>query len=155
VRELGGQSFSVATRDKALYHAAAVMTSGHTVSLFDLVSGLLARCGLSERRAREVLMPLLRSTLDNLSTGTPARVLTGSFARGDVATVRRHLDALRSLPDDEPLAVYQSLGRHSLRLARERAGADAVALDEIARLLDEGRAHTGRRRRDAEEIKGR
>ncbi|MCA1592904.1 MAG: DUF2520 domain-containing protein [Acidobacteria bacterium] len=135
VRDLGGQSFSVETRDKALYHAAAVLASGHTVSLFDIAANLLARCGLPEKRACEVLLPLLGSTLENLSTWTPARALTGTFARADAATVRRHLDALKKLPDDEPLAVYALLGRHSLRLAKEGGVADARALDEIARAL--------------------
>ena len=137
VRDLGGESFSISARDKPLYHAAAVITSGHTVALFDLAARLLARCGLSERRARAVLLPLLQSTLDNLSTRSPAQALTGTFARGDAATVRKHLDALARAQegdDDEAFAVYALLGRRSLRLAEE-AGADATALNEIAHAL--------------------
>lgn len=135
VRDLGGRSFTVETDKKALYHAAAVMTSGHTVALFDTAARLLALCGLTERRAREVLLPLLRSTLENLSKQTPARALTGTFARADVKTVRTHLAALRSADTAEALAAYVLLGRHSLRLAAE-AGADAPMLKEIAKALD-------------------
>ncbi|HEY0077567.1 MAG TPA: Rossmann-like and DUF2520 domain-containing protein [Pyrinomonadaceae bacterium] len=136
VRALGAQSFTIKTEDKALYHAAAVMTSGHTVSLFQTATELLARCGLDETRSRRILLPLLGSTLENLSTQTPARALTGTFARGDVSTVRKHLSALRSTEDRDALELYALLGRRALPLAEEN-GADSSALGEIARLLDE------------------
>ncbi|HZT59248.1 MAG TPA: Rossmann-like and DUF2520 domain-containing protein [Pyrinomonadaceae bacterium] len=135
VRDLGGQSFSIRARDKALYHAAALITAGHTVALFDTAASLLARCGLSEREARRVLLPLLASTLENLSRSTPEQALTGTFARGDAATVRKHLAALVEAGDPEALLVYALLGARSLRLAARRGVADASTLKEIARLL--------------------
>ncbi|HVF50350.1 MAG TPA: DUF2520 domain-containing protein [Pyrinomonadaceae bacterium] len=136
VRTLGARSFTIDTKDKALYHAAAVMTSGHTVALFALAVELLMRCGLTATNARRVLLPLLDSTLENLSTQTPARALTGTFARADTSTVRRHLDALSALDDPTALRVYALLGERSLRLAAEN-GADSRALAGIARALDE------------------
>ncbi len=137
VRSLGGHSFTIAPRDKALYHAAAVLTSGHLVALFDLAIDLLARCGLERARARLVLLPLLRTTLDNLAAhADPARALTGTFARADVATVRRHLAALRETPGTaEALAAYLTLGQHSVGLAA-RHGADPDALRDIAAALE-------------------
>lgn len=143
VRALGGQSFSIASRRKPLYHAAAVMCAGHLVALFSLATEMLARCGLSERQASRVLLPLASSTLENLARGThPASALTGPFARADVATLRRHLAALRELDMSETLPVYVALGRHALRLARTRSSsgdsaATRAALDEIEALLEE------------------
>ena len=132
VRDLGGQSFSVRARDKALYHAAALMTAGHTVALFDAALGVLKDCGLAEGRAREVLVSLLRGTVENLSAHTPARALTGSFARADVETVRKHLAALHTAHyrGSGVEAIYMLLGGYSLRLA-ERGGADPSALLKI------------------------
>jgi len=135
VRALDGHSFSLAARDKALYHAAAVIASGHTVALFDLAATLLARCGLTPTRARQVLLPLLRSTLDNLHTRPPAQALTGTFARADTATVRKHLAALRNTELPDAHAIYALLGQRSLQLIARRGKADESALAEIARLL--------------------
>lgn len=136
VRALGGQSFSVAARDKSLYHAAAVITSGHTVALFSLATTLLARCGLSEERARRVLLPLLASTLANLEAHAPEEALTGSFARADLTTVRKHLAALETADvGHDAISVYALLGDHSLQLAARRNRFDQSTLDEIARLL--------------------
>lgn len=134
VRDLGGQSFSISARDKALYHAAAVIASGHTVALFDVATEMLVRCGLTGQRARSVLMPLLRSTVENLSAQEPAHAITGTFARADAATVERHLDALRSTGLHDALAVYVLLGERSLELAA-RAGARPGAVRKIAAAL--------------------
>jgi predicted short-subunit dehydrogenase-like oxidoreductase (DUF2520 family) len=134
VHALGAKSFSIRTKDKALYHAAAVMASGHVTALFDVAVEMLARCGLTEESAREVFLPLLRSTLENLSLSDPAHALTGTFARADAATVRRHLAALHSKEMKDALTVYRLLGLRSLKLAKA-AGRNVSALKEIERLL--------------------
>lgn len=118
VRDFGGQSFTIKARHKALYHAAAVMASPHMVALFDIALEMLGRCGVSPRRARQVLQPLMESTVGNLSTQTPARALTGTFKRGDVATVQRHLAAMESEKLRDALVAYVFLGQRSLSLAR-------------------------------------
>jgi predicted short-subunit dehydrogenase-like oxidoreductase (DUF2520 family) len=134
VRDLGGRSFSIAAADKALYHAAAVTASGHVVALIDIALEMLGRCGLSRSRARQVLLPLVKSTVDNLSANDPARALTGTFARGDVATVQRHLAAINEQHLTAALAAYTLLGRRSLSLAGKNK-ADESALNQIAGLL--------------------
>jgi len=136
VRDLGGNSFSIDTRDKALYHAAAVMTSGHMVALFDAATELLARCGLSAARARHVLYPLLRGTLENLAThDDPAVALTGPFARADLAIVRRHLAALAASAAPDAPHVYALLGLRSLRLSAANQP-DAERVAKIRRALE-------------------
>lgn len=145
VRDLGGRSLSVGAEEKALYHAAAVMTAGHTVALFNSALGLLVRCGLTEKLAREALVSLLRTTAENLSARPPADALTGTFARADVETVRRHLASLRRLQGTDALdalIVYALLGERSLSLA-ERKGADPAALRKIKRALSEAFTRTG------------
>lgn len=135
VRVLGSRSFSIKPADKALYHAAAVIASGHTVALFDLAAELLARCGVAPAAARKALLPLTASTLTNLrATAQPAHALTGPFARADAATVRRNLAALAALNDPSALHLYALLGAHALRLTRP-AGNKRAALKEIARLV--------------------
>jgi predicted short-subunit dehydrogenase-like oxidoreductase (DUF2520 family) len=130
-RDLGGETFTIDPGDKALYHAAAVLAAGHVVALFDVALDTLRRCGLAEPRARKILLPLLRSVADNLARHTPARALTGSFARADVETVRKHL---RALEDTDALAVYKLLGEHSLKLT-ESVGTDADAVEKVRQAL--------------------
>jgi len=136
VRDLEGESFSIKSRDKALYHAAAVMASGHMVALFDIAMEMLKNCGLSQKRAQSVLLPLMKSMLANLSVLDAAHALTGTFARADTATMLRHLDALKGASIGDALEVYRLLGKRSLRLA-EKLGVEREALNKIGSELDE------------------
>lgn len=128
VRDLGGTSFSIRTAEKPLYHAAAVMTSGNVTALFDVALEMLVECGLTRQTARRVLQPLLLSTAHNLETKDPSAALTGTFSRGDVETVKRHLAALKQHDLADALELYCLLGKRSLKIAKKRSG--------ITRILD-------------------
>ncbi|HEX7296118.1 MAG TPA: Rossmann-like and DUF2520 domain-containing protein [Pyrinomonadaceae bacterium] len=133
VRDLGGRSFSIKSNDKPLYHAAAVMCSGNMTALFDVALGMLEKCGVSRRNAQKMLLPLLESNTLNLSRMVPEDALTGTFARGDVETVKLHLTGLRKKQLVEALELYRLLGDHALQLVRERIGDDTAK--EIERRL--------------------
>ena len=117
VRDLGGESFTISSDVKPLYHAAALMASPNMTALFDIAVEMLARCGLTRTRARKIILPLVQSTLENLRTQDPARALTGTFKRGDIATVRKHIAAIESQEMCDALEAYVVLGRRSLALS--------------------------------------
>jgi predicted short-subunit dehydrogenase-like oxidoreductase (DUF2520 family) len=119
VRDLEGKSFSIRSEDKPLYHAAAVMVSGNVVALFDVALEMLGECGLERKTARAVLLPLIASTVRSLETKTPEEALTGTFSRGDVETVKRHLAALQNKDLPAALELYRLLGQRSLELTKE------------------------------------
>jgi predicted short-subunit dehydrogenase-like oxidoreductase (DUF2520 family) len=119
VSDLAGKSFSIRSEDKPLYHAAAVMAAGNVVALFDVALEMLVQCGLTRKTARSVLLPLIASTVHNLETKDPAQALTGTFARGDVETVKRHLAALKNKDLADALELYRLLGERSLKLTKK------------------------------------
>lgn len=120
VETLGGKSFSVATEYKTLYHASAVTASGHLVALVDTAIEMLMKCGLGEKDAQIVLLPLIKSTVENLEVQNTAEALTGTFARADAGTLGRHLEILRKTVSPEALEIYLQLGARSLKLAEAR-----------------------------------
>jgi predicted short-subunit dehydrogenase-like oxidoreductase (DUF2520 family) len=95
------------------------MTAGHVTALFDVALEMLVACGLTRNTARRILQPLLASTVHNLETQDPAHALTGSFARGDVETVKRHLAALKQHKLADALDLYCKLGQRSLKLTKD------------------------------------
>jgi predicted short-subunit dehydrogenase-like oxidoreductase (DUF2520 family) len=103
-------------------------------ALFDIAVETLRACGLTPRRTRRILLPLLESTVTNLRTQDPAEALTGTFKRGDVATVRKHLAALKAANLPAALEAYVVLGQRSVSIAQRRKPKQ-VELDEIARIL--------------------
>lgn len=118
VRDLGGQSFSIRSKDKPLYHAAAVMSAGNVTALFDVALEMLVQCGLTRKMARSILVPLIKSTVQNLETKDPADALTGTFARGDLETVKLHLASLKRSKLKDALELYRLLGQRSQKLTK-------------------------------------
>jgi predicted short-subunit dehydrogenase-like oxidoreductase (DUF2520 family) len=135
VSDLGGNSFSIRPESKALYHAAAVMASGQVVALFDFAAEMLAACGVSRKNAQRILTPLLESTVNNLKQSHAEKALTGTFARGDLATVRRHLAALSRKEFSQALEIYKLLGRRSVQLA-EKNKLNPQLLKQMKKLLN-------------------
>lgn len=101
---LGFEPFELPAEVKPLYHAAAVLTSGHAATLWLGAEGLLAEAGV--RLPGRGLLPLAEATLDNIRRlGAGGR--TGPFVRGDEETIARDAAAL-----PEPWrTVFLSLGR--------------------------------------------
>ena len=120
VSDLGGRPFSIDSKFKTLYHAAAVTACGHLVALFDAAVEMMTKCGLSSGDAKEILLPLVKSTVQNLGEQSTAAALTGTFARADIETFTRHLTALNKYVSDDLLEIYLLLGERSLELAAKQ-----------------------------------
>ncbi len=133
VADLGGRSFSIETEFKTLYHASAVTACGHLVALVETAVEMLTKCGLDEMQAQKMLLPLIKSTVENLETQSTPEALTGTFARADVVTFEKHLAALENV-SPEAREIYLQLGARSTHLA-ERQGANAENLSEIRRQI--------------------
>jgi len=133
VERLGGRPFSVDTASKPLYHASAVMASGHVAALFDAAVEMLSRCGLSADSSREVLLPLLESMVSNLTRQPTSDALTGPFARGDLQAMQRHLAAMENSVDDNLRAMYLELAERSVRLAGGERSAELLEAISMAK----------------------
>lgn len=120
---LGMRPFRIAGKAKAIYHAGAVFASNYFVVVEAVAQRLLRHAGLSDAEAWAALRPLVEGTLENLTRQEPVAALTGPVARGDEATIRRHLE---SLTRDDAL-LYRSLGRVALELAQKRGMNEATA----------------------------
>jgi predicted short-subunit dehydrogenase-like oxidoreductase (DUF2520 family) len=112
VKTLGGRSFTLLEKDKPLYHAACSLASTAFISLEGAAAALLEEAGIPRNSATAILLPLVQGTLQNVKKLGLKDALTGPLVRGDVRTVRRHLEVLRSRPLH--LEIYKSLGRQAL-----------------------------------------
>ncbi len=130
VSALGGKSFSIETKYKALYHASAVTACGHLTAVIDTAIEMLSKCGLKENESKEIFLPLIESTIENLKTQTTAEALTGTFSRADAETFEKHSEILEREVSAEAWQIYLLLGERSLKLA-EKQGADAKRLENM------------------------
>ncbi len=129
VLEMGGEPFFVTEGDRRLYHAALVTGANHLVTLVAEAADLLRTAGVGDPAS--VLAPLLTAALDNgLRRGD--RGLTGPVSRGDVGTVRDHLDTLAERAP-ESVAAYVAMAR---RTTERALAAGRLKRHEGAPLLD-------------------
>jgi predicted short-subunit dehydrogenase-like oxidoreductase (DUF2520 family) len=98
--------------------------------LIDTAIEMLTECGVERESAKQILLPLIKSTIANLETQTPAEALTGTFARADIGAFERHLDAMSKNTPRDVVEIYLLLGERSLKLA-EANGADASDVQRI------------------------
>ena len=131
-RLAGGWALPVFAEGLAAYHAAAVLTSNASAALVDAAIALMAAAGVERGAALRALAPLGRASMENAFRDGPEAALTGPVARGDLATVRAHLEALAPAPASVA-SLYRAASRQLVGLARRRGldGRRADALDAL------------------------
>jgi predicted short-subunit dehydrogenase-like oxidoreductase (DUF2520 family) len=77
------RAIEIAPEDRVAYHAAASMASNFLVTVEGAAEQLAAGAGIE----REMLLPLVRATVENWGRLGSERALTGPVARGDKQTV--------------------------------------------------------------------
>jgi predicted short-subunit dehydrogenase-like oxidoreductase (DUF2520 family) len=110
-------------------------TANTMVRLLTEAVDLMERAGLDREEALQGLAGLFRGGLEaSLDRGLPA-ALTGPVTRGDIDTVRAHIDLLRD--DPEMLNAYRAVSRLALRQARLDGRPDPDKAEAMARLLED------------------
>jgi len=119
VELLDGKCLRIESRRWPLYHAAAVMACNYQATLVDAALELLEQAGLSRTAALSAIAPLVRATTANVLRLGPDLALTGPIQRGDSATVRAHMAALRTARQ-KTAGLYSSAGLRTLEIAQRR-----------------------------------
>jgi predicted short-subunit dehydrogenase-like oxidoreductase (DUF2520 family) len=115
---LGGDVVEVGDRDRAAYHAAAVIAANHLVALMGQVERVAASAGLP----LGAFAGLMRSATEDALALGPRAALTGPAARGDWETVERHRAAIASMPAHRTeLAGYDAMVALARRLSLDTA----------------------------------
>lgn len=124
----------IKTEQKSLYHAAACIVSNYLVTLMDIGIESLVKAGFEPDSAAELIAPLAIGTLHNFLQKGSEGALTGPIARGDVGTIRTHLQAI-SKEDKGIEKIYRLLGERTLSIARKQNQLDEYTLDDLKEVL--------------------
>ena len=113
VRDLGGHAYLIRKEDKAAYHAWATFASPLFTALLATTERVATLAGVSRKSARQRMIPILQQTLANYAAFGAAEAFSGPIVRGDLDTVRRHLQVLSGVPAARE--VYLELARAALQ----------------------------------------
>jgi predicted short-subunit dehydrogenase-like oxidoreductase (DUF2520 family) len=99
-RELSPTCYEVSEAQRAKIHVAAVFACNFSNAMYQIAYKLLKENGLPF----EILLPVLRQTVEKVSQMTPAEAQTGPAVRGDVNVMRAQMD---SLEDERMREIYR------------------------------------------------
>jgi predicted short-subunit dehydrogenase-like oxidoreductase (DUF2520 family) len=131
---LGCRAMRLPPGCRARYHASGGYASQFVNVLMREATDIWKSFGVSEADAVRALLPLLRGTLAAIEKAGVAGGMPGPVSRGDVGTVKRHVEDLGRL-DAELLAFYCELARRSIPLAVERGSLDEAKAQALREML--------------------
>jgi predicted short-subunit dehydrogenase-like oxidoreductase (DUF2520 family) len=134
-RSLGGVPVAIASADKPVYHATAVLAAGSGFALIEAAVQMLVEIGFTRQRAFETLLPLTRQMLDNVERLGPRAAWTGPLSRGDYAVIAKHVRALRRYPRE----IQQSYAALALLAGRVLAKNPDAMLRNLRRVLEKSK----------------
>lgn len=131
---LNGRFMELREEDKALYHAAVCIACNYLYTVVHLGTDLWKHFGIGQSDALAANLPILTGTLNNIAhVGFPG-CLTGPIARGDVGTIRKHIEALE---EREPslVALYKALGLATIPIGLAKGTLSEQKADELRALM--------------------
>ncbi len=141
VADLGGRAMWVPEERRTLYHAGLAHGANHLVTLVTEAMEMLAAAGADDPAA--TLRPLLNAALENaLDHGDAA--LTGPIVRGDLGTVRAHLEQVAAEAPTS-LPSYLALARATLARAVTDGRVVPIRALAIKQVLDHHEARSRER----------
>lgn len=131
----GGHPLILQAKDKPFYHAACSTASNFLVVLLDMAASLLKQTGLEEEQALQILIPLVQGTLDNVKKFNIGTSLTGPVMRGDLKSIKKHLEAMRTFPGY--YEIYRRMAAQALEIAKRKKRGSSQKIKALRNLLEE------------------
>ncbi len=117
VAVISGKYFTINTEMKSLYHAAAVFASNFINTTVFASFYILKDIGVPEDNILEIILPLIKGTVNNIEKLGVIQSLTGPVVRGDFKTIASHLQGLEKYNNDF-LQLYLKLSETTVKLAK-------------------------------------
>ncbi|SMB92358.1 Predicted oxidoreductase, contains short-chain dehydrogenase (SDR) and DUF2520 domains [Desulfonispora thiosulfatigenes DSM 11270] len=126
--------FVIDPNHKTIYHVAACVFSNYLVTLLDYGLILLNEIGIDKDKGIKAMLPLIKGTINNTVSFDTKDALTGPIARGEIITLKNHLNELINkfpeyfdfyhnlLIQTLPLAQKEKLPPHKAEALKELLG---------------------------------
>ncbi|MBN1349481.1 DUF2520 domain-containing protein [candidate division KSB1 bacterium] len=136
IKDLGGRAVHIAPEMKAFYHLACAITSNFSVTLLYIALNILQFTGIDKAIAAKILEPLVSTTLQNIAESSPEAALTGPIVRGDIETITKHLNALKS-EFPEFAACYVQLAKITNKIGFDAQRITKAQSDNLVDLINQ------------------
>jgi predicted short-subunit dehydrogenase-like oxidoreductase (DUF2520 family) len=128
---IGCRVVVIEAKDKVLYHLAAVFVCNLLCALLYSGEGIMEKI----ETTLEPFFPIIRATLQNIEQKGTVTSLTGPIVRGDVDTIRAHVQAMGDMKLHKN--IYGALSRVALEMADKRGILDQETIAALRHILEE------------------
>ena len=132
--DIGGVPIFLRPQDKVLYHLSGVLMGNLLAVLASVAASVWPKFDHSRDEGIRALTPMMTAVARNLDANGVPRGVAGPYPRGDVGTIRKHLNALESSAP-EYLPLYCELALAGLPFAVEKGSLDPNLADQIADIV--------------------
>ncbi len=134
-RDIGGNPIFLRPEDKVLYHVSGVLMGNLLAVLASVAASLWRKFGHDRSEGVRALTPMMVAAARNLDANGVPQGVAGPYPRGDVGTIRKHLEALKA-DAPEYLPLYCELALAGLPFAVEKEALSQERSDEIKALVE-------------------
>ena len=133
-RDIGGNPIFLRPEDKVLYHLSGVLMGNLLAVLASVAASVWPKFDHTRDEGIRALTPMMGAVARNLDANGVPQGVAGPYPRGDVGTIRKHLEALKSSAP-EYLPLYCELALAGLPFAVEKGSLSAELAGEIERIV--------------------
>ncbi len=126
---IGAKVYTIAGKDKVVYHLSAVFVCNLLSALMYAGKGLMDKINIDFAP----FLPIIKATMKNIENKGPLAALTGPVVRGDVKTVKAHLASIEDMELHK--RVYKALSEVAVEMSEERKAIDAKTVEALKDVL--------------------
>ena len=131
---IGGKPIFLRPEDKVLYHVSGVLMGNLLTVLGSVAASIWTKFGYTRDDGVRALAPMMRAVAANLEASGVPLAVAGPYPRGDIGTIRKHLDAVTA-DASEYLPLYCELALAGLPFAVEKGALGLERAEEIRALV--------------------
>ena len=139
--DIGGNPIFLRPEDKVLYHLSGVLMGNLLAVLASVAASVWPKFDHTRDEGIRALTPMMGAAARNLDANGVPQGVAGPYPRGDVGTIRKHLEALKSNAP-EYLPLYCELALAGLPFAVEKGSLSEDLSAEIERMVLEYKTGT-------------
>ncbi len=135
IKLLKGKIIEVQDSKKSIYHAAACVASNYLVALVNYAISINEKIGINPDNSLKGLTGLIEGTVNNIKKLGTKKALTGPIARGDVGTLKEHIESFKKYLNEQDYFVYKVLGIETANIAYENGWISKDVKDKFYEIL--------------------
>ena len=125
----------IPSENKAMYHLTGTLMGNLLLEYVAISAKLWEHIGYDQKKGIQALVPMMRQVADNLENIGLPEALAGPYIRGDIGTIKKHLEVLKR---NEPQLVnlYCSIALAGFPFAEEKGTMSLQLRQEIKKMLE-------------------